>query len=68
VKRFRWNRRRYMHARQLVRLLGRMSVLPYGDAPAIVQRYWELWERYPSHGDPLLRPLAYRYDREDIPF
>jgi hypothetical protein len=67
-RRYRWNRKRYMHARQLARLLGRFGVLPYGDAPVIVQRYWELWKRYPSHGDPLLTPLQWRRQDPDIPF
>lgn len=67
MKRFRWTRKKYRHAQQLSRLLPRFYVLP-DDAPAIVQRYWELIE---EHGldldDPLLIPLRLRYDPE-IPF
>lgn len=66
MRRFRWTRRKYRHANHLARLLSRFESLPL-TAPDIVQRYWALWERYPSFGDPLRRPLAWRHD-PDIPF
>lgn len=65
--RFRWTRRKYMHAHHLARLLSRLD-FPLSLAPAIVQRYWALWERHPALGDPLMQPPAYRYSRDDIPF
>jgi hypothetical protein len=68
IMRFRWTRRKYQHARQIARLLSRFDELPL-TVPAVVQRYWELWERYPQYQDPLLAPLRCRrrYD-PDIPF
>lgn len=66
MKRFRWTRAKYRHARHLARLLSRLENMP-SSAPDIVERYWALWAMYPSFGDPLRRPISWRYDPE-IPF
>lgn len=66
MKRFRWTRTKYRRAQHLARLLARFENMP-SDAPAIVERYWGLWAQYHSYGDPLLRPISWRYDPE-IPF
>jgi hypothetical protein len=72
VKRFRWTRKTYRHADHLNRLLARYMDLP-DHPPAIVRRYWELWQRHPQREDPLrfhIPPhvrLAARRD-DDIPF
>lgn len=69
--RFRWTRARYKHAHHLNRLLARMYELPYGDAPAIVQRLWELREAHPQRDDELLQPLRWRLGvkfNDEIPF
>lgn len=67
MKRFRWTRRKYRHAQHLARLLNRWNVMP-DSMPDIVRRYFDLWEEYRETGDPLMTPLRFRYDREDIPF
>jgi hypothetical protein len=67
MRRFRWTRESYRHAKQLARLLNRYLDLP-DHPPAIVRRYWELWERYPERGDPLLIPLSQRRQDSEIPF
>lgn len=67
MKRFRWTRAKYRRAQHLARLLPRVNY-SQSDAPDIVQRYFTLWERYPSYGDPLLTPMRYRYELDDIPF
>lgn len=66
MKRFRWTRRKYQHARRLARMLHRFYVLP-DDMPPIVQEYMDLWEEHPQYEDPLLTPIGWRYDPE-IPF
>lgn len=69
MMRFRWTRKAYRQANQLARLFSRFMELP-DHAPAIVRRYWELWERYPQSEDPLLTPVRHRLQRYDpeIPF
>ena len=71
MRRFRWTRSKYKHAHHLARLIPRLWNEPRGylssDPPLIVQRYFDLWQDYRSHGDPLLVPLHMRYDPE-IPF
>lgn len=64
---FKWTRKSYRQANQLARLLSRFLDMP-DHAPAIVRRYWELWENYPEYGDPLLIPLSQRRQDPDIPF
>lgn len=70
-RRFRWTRKTYKHAHQLARLLSRYLDLP-DHPPAIVRRYWELWEHHPEKDDPLLIPLAQRLALHqgdpDVPF
>jgi len=66
--RFRWTRERYRKAQHLARFFSRwMYDLP-SETPRLLQRYFDLWERHPQRNDQLLQPLAYRYDRDDIPF
>ncbi len=69
--RFRWSRRTYRQAHQLSRLLARYMDLP-DHPPAILRRYWELWERHRNPPDPLATPLHRRLDYfrrdSDIPF
>lgn len=71
MKRFRWSRKTYHRAHQLSRLLARYMDLP-DHPPAIVRRYWELWERHPTVRDPLETPLRLRLelfkDDDAIPF
>lgn len=73
VKRFRWTRRTYRKAHQLVRLLPRMRDFTSLGTPALVDRYFELWRRHPQFEDRLLEPgrikrlLAYKRG-DDIPF
>lgn len=56
---FHWTRKSYKQAAQIARLLSRYLDLP-DHPPAIVRRYWELWERHPQHPDPLEMPLSRR--------
>lgn len=70
-RRFRWNRKTYRQAHHLARLLARY-IMP-DQPPAILRRYWELWERQRqrSEADPLEDPLYLRLARfkgDDIPF
>jgi hypothetical protein len=66
--RFRWTRERYRKAQHLSRFFARWLYELPSDPPRLLQRYFDLWERYPQRNDPLLQPLAYRHDRDDIPF
>ena len=69
--RWRWTRKTYRHAHSLSRLLSRYMYLP-DHPPAIVRRYWDLWDRHRHGDDPLLVPLGVRLARfggdDDIPF
>jgi len=67
VKKFRWTRKRYRKADSLARFMTRhLYDLP--EQPRILRRYFELWDLHPQREDPLLTPVCYRYDRDDIPF
>lgn len=66
-RRFRWTRAKYRRAHHLSRLLT--GLLEYqGSPPPLVERYLELWARYPQKTDPLATPLHRRYDIDSIPF
>lgn len=71
MRRFRWSRKTYRHADHLARLLARYMDLP-DHPPAILRRYWALWERHRQSDDPLLVPLGCRLatfkDDDEIPF
>lgn len=67
-RRFRWTRDRYRKAAHMSRFFSRWLYELPSEPPRLLQRYFELWERHPQRDDPLLQPLAYRYDRDDIPF
>lgn len=66
--RFRWTRERYRKAQHLSRFFARWVYELQSEPPRLLQRYFDLWERHPQRNDPLLQPLAYRHDRDDIPF
>jgi hypothetical protein len=71
AKRFRWTRKTYRQAHHLSRLLNRFEFPD--DQPAIVAKYFELWNRYwQDHGrDPLNEPIFLRLERfkgDEIPF
>lgn len=59
MKRFQWTRARYHRAHHLARLLPRFYILPE-EAPALVQRYWNLWEQHPQRSDELAQPMMSR--------
>lgn len=67
-RRFRWTRERYRKAQHLARFYGRWVYELPSEPPRLLQRYFELWERHPQRDDPLLQPVKYRYERDDIPF
>lgn len=67
-RRFRWTRERYRKAQHLSRFFSRLGYDLPSDPPRLLQRYFELWERHPQRDDPLLQPVRYRYERDDIPF
>lgn len=71
--RFRWTRSRYRKAASLSRYFARHVYDLPSDPPAMLRRYWELWERHPSGTDPLALPLRARLarlhdDDSGIPF
>lgn len=68
---FRWTRERYRKAAHLSRYFARHVYDLPSDAPALLERYWELWARHPQGNDPLLLPLRSRrrfLEADDIPF
>lgn len=69
MKRFRWNRASWYHAKHLSRLLLRLDSY---FKPQIVDRYIELIDEISRQGDPLDLPLRWRLDRakggDEIPF
>ena len=67
-RRFRWTRERYRKARHLARFFSRFVYELPSEPPRLLQRYFELWQRHPQRDDPLLQPVRYRYERDDIPF
>ena len=67
-RKFRWTRERYRKAQHLSRFFSRWVYDLPSDPPRLLQRYFELWERHPQRDDPLLQPVRYRYERDDIPF
>ena len=62
-KKFRWTRASYYHAQHLSRLLLRMNC----NATWLVDEFLLLMDGIGGR-DPLTLPLAWRYDRDDIPF
>jgi hypothetical protein len=70
-RRFRWTRERYYKAAHLSRYFARHVYDLPSEPPGLLERYWELWRRYPCGDDPLLTPLRHRHafrDDDDIPF
>lgn len=69
-KRFRWTRKAYRHAAWLSRFTGRHIYELPEQPPALLARFWDLWERHPQRDDPLLTPVRDRLSRldSDIPF
>lgn len=75
-RRFRWTRETYRQAARLARISPIFGA--YGrdnEAPVLLQRYWELNERYPQHEDPLacehwqlMNYLRSKHCGDDIPF
>jgi hypothetical protein len=69
-RRFRWTRKSYRRAHHLARLL--VNIPSVFNAPPLVQRYHELWQRHPSYDDPLkegnLRWRLAMFKGDDIPF
>jgi hypothetical protein len=72
MKRFRWTRAKYRHAAHLARFFARFIYYLPDEKPALLERYFDLWERRPQLEDPLLTPLWIRRDRfksdDGIPF
>lgn len=67
-RRFRWTRERYYKAHHLSRFFARWVYELPSEPPRLLQRLWELYERHPQNTDPLLTPLKYRHERDEIPF
>lgn len=67
-RRFRWTRERYRKAQNLARFYSRWLYELPSEPPLLLRRYFALWERHPQRDDPLLQPVRFRYDRDDIPF
>ncbi len=67
-RRFRWTRERYRKAARLSRYFARHVYDLPSEQPELLRLFGELWARHPQRDDPLMQPLAYRYDRDDIPF
>lgn len=63
-RRFRWTRKAYQHAAWLARFTGRHLYQLSEHPPALLRRYWNLWVRHPQGDDPLLTPLARRYEEQ----
>ena len=67
-KRFKWTRSKYEKADHLARFYAR-HIYDFPDSPPmLLQRFWDLWERHRQNDDPLLTPLRFRHDTDDIPF
>lgn len=67
-RRFRWTRERYRQAQRLARFYSRWVYELPSEKPRLLQRYFDLWERHQQRDDPLLQPVRYRYNQDDIPF
>lgn len=67
-RRFRWTRERYRKAQHLSRFYARWVYELPSEPPQLLQRYFDLWERHRQKDDPLLVPLKYRHESDDIPF
>lgn len=65
-----WTRERYRKAAHLSRYFARHVYDLPSDAPALLERYRELWARHQQGNDPLLLPLRSRrrFLDDDIPF
>jgi hypothetical protein len=59
MKRWKWTRKRYEHARRLSRLIGALTSLP-DQAPRIVQAYWDLMRPLDQAHDPMSFGWWYR--------
>lgn len=68
-RRFRWTRERYRKAHHLSRFYARWVYELPSQPPALLQRFYQLWERHPQRDDPLTKPIRQRRDFDDsIPF
>lgn len=71
-RRFRWTRERYRKAAHLARYFARHGYSLPSEPPALVRRYWALWERHPQRDDPLTKPMCWREPYisrdDDVPF
>lgn len=67
-RRFRWTRERYYKARHLSRFFARWIYELPSEPPRLLKHLWELCEQHPQNDDPLLTPLKYRHERDEIPF
>lgn len=65
-----WTRARYRKASSLSRYFARWVYELPSEPPALLQRFFELWEQHPQKPDPLRQSMRYRprYNRDDIPF
>ena len=70
MSRFRWTRAQYRRADHLARFFARFMYYLPDEKPALLERYFDLWERHPQKLDPLTEPLRWRLSRftDDIPF
>ncbi len=66
-----WTRAKYRKAATLARYFARHIYDLPSEPPALLQRFFELWELHPQNPDPLLLPMRARRhynDTDDIPF
>ena len=70
MARFRWTRAKYRKAAHLARFFDRFIYHLPREKPALLQHYFDLWERHPQNADPLSEPLRWRLSRlsDEIPF
>jgi len=55
-----WTRDKYLRASRLARFLSRRYILLDVGMPPLLDRYFQLWSRYPECRDPLTLPLFQR--------
>ena len=69
---FIWTREVYQDAARLGRFFTHYAGELPPQPPALLQRYFDLWERHPQRPDPLLTPMMerphYAYALDGIPF
>jgi len=70
--RFIWTREVYREAARLGRFFTHYQGELPPQPPALLQRYFDLWERHPQQPDPLLTPMLqrrhYEFGLDSIPF